>query len=75
MSFTRLDGSKLAETVRAEVRAEVLAFVAEHGRPPGLEVVLVGEDFRFGHKQAGSPRTTEITRQRSVRTLPTIGIS
>jgi methylenetetrahydrofolate dehydrogenase (NADP+)/methenyltetrahydrofolate cyclohydrolase len=44
MSFTRLDGSKLAETVRAEVRAEVLAFVAEHGRPPGLEVVLVGED-------------------------------
>jgi methylenetetrahydrofolate dehydrogenase (NADP+)/methenyltetrahydrofolate cyclohydrolase len=44
MSFTLLDGNKLAETVRAEVRAEATAFVAKHGRPPGLEVVLVGED-------------------------------
>jgi methylenetetrahydrofolate dehydrogenase (NADP+)/methenyltetrahydrofolate cyclohydrolase len=44
MSFTLLDGSKLAETVRAEVREEVVAFVAEHGRAPGLRVVLVGED-------------------------------
>ncbi len=44
MTFELLDGSKLAETVRAEVREEVLAFQARFGRPPGLHVVLVGED-------------------------------
>ncbi len=44
MSFELLDGSKLAETVRAEVRDQVVAFQAQHGRPPGIHVVLVGED-------------------------------
>jgi methylenetetrahydrofolate dehydrogenase (NADP+)/methenyltetrahydrofolate cyclohydrolase len=44
MTAALLDGKKLAETVRAEVRAGVDAFRAEHGRAPGLDVVLVGED-------------------------------
>jgi methylenetetrahydrofolate dehydrogenase (NADP+)/methenyltetrahydrofolate cyclohydrolase len=44
MSATILDGKKLAETVRAEVKEGVAAFVKERGRAPGLEVVLVGED-------------------------------
>ena len=44
MSATILDGKKLAESVRAEVRAGVSAFVSKHGRAPGLEVVLVGDD-------------------------------
>jgi methylenetetrahydrofolate dehydrogenase (NADP+)/methenyltetrahydrofolate cyclohydrolase len=44
MSATILDGKKLAESVRAEVKEGVAAFVKEHGRAPGLEVVLVGED-------------------------------
>ena len=44
MTATILDGKKLAESVRAEVRDAVAAFVKEHGRAPGLEVVLVGED-------------------------------
>jgi methylenetetrahydrofolate dehydrogenase (NADP+) / methenyltetrahydrofolate cyclohydrolase len=44
MSATLLDGKKLAEGVRAEVKTGVTAFVKEHGRAPGLEVVLVGED-------------------------------
>jgi methylenetetrahydrofolate dehydrogenase (NADP+)/methenyltetrahydrofolate cyclohydrolase len=44
MSATLLDGKKLAEKVRAEVSAGVASFVAAHGRKPGLEVVLVGED-------------------------------
>jgi methylenetetrahydrofolate dehydrogenase (NADP+) / methenyltetrahydrofolate cyclohydrolase len=39
-----LEGKKLAETVRAEVRAGVDDFRARYGRPPGLDVVLVGED-------------------------------
>jgi methylenetetrahydrofolate dehydrogenase (NADP+)/methenyltetrahydrofolate cyclohydrolase len=44
MTAQILDGKKLAETVRAEVRAGVDAFRAKHGRAPGLDVVLVGED-------------------------------
>jgi methylenetetrahydrofolate dehydrogenase (NADP+)/methenyltetrahydrofolate cyclohydrolase len=44
MSATILDGKKLAESVRAEVKEGVAAFVKERGRAPGLEVVLVGED-------------------------------
>jgi methylenetetrahydrofolate dehydrogenase (NADP+) / methenyltetrahydrofolate cyclohydrolase len=39
-----IDGKKLAETVRGEVKLGVEAFTKEHGRAPGLEVVLVGED-------------------------------
>jgi len=44
MTARILDGKALAETVRAEVRAGVDAFRAEHGRVPGLDVVLVGDD-------------------------------
>jgi methylenetetrahydrofolate dehydrogenase (NADP+) / methenyltetrahydrofolate cyclohydrolase len=39
-----LDGKSLAETVRAEVKVGVDAFRAAHGRVPGLDVVLVGDD-------------------------------
>jgi methylenetetrahydrofolate dehydrogenase (NADP+)/methenyltetrahydrofolate cyclohydrolase len=44
MTANLLDGKALAQKVRDEVRAEVAQFVADHGRPPGLDVVLVGED-------------------------------
>jgi methylenetetrahydrofolate dehydrogenase (NADP+)/methenyltetrahydrofolate cyclohydrolase len=44
MTARILDGKQLAETVRHEVRAGVDAFRAKHGRAPGLDVVLVGED-------------------------------
>ena len=44
MTAAILDGKKLAETVRGEVRVGVDEFRAKHGRAPGLEVVLVGED-------------------------------
>src|SRR5271163_138666 len=44
MTATLLDGKKLAETVRAEVRADVDEMRARYGRVPGLDVVLVGED-------------------------------
>jgi methylenetetrahydrofolate dehydrogenase (NADP+) / methenyltetrahydrofolate cyclohydrolase len=44
MTARILDGKKLAETVRAEVKVRAAAFAAEHGRPAGLEVVLVGSD-------------------------------
>jgi methylenetetrahydrofolate dehydrogenase (NADP+)/methenyltetrahydrofolate cyclohydrolase len=39
-----LDGKKLAESLRAEVKGRVAELVARTGRPPGLDVVLVGED-------------------------------
>jgi methylenetetrahydrofolate dehydrogenase (NADP+)/methenyltetrahydrofolate cyclohydrolase len=41
---TVLDGKKLAESVRAEVKAGVDEFVKMHGRAPGLDVILVGEN-------------------------------
>jgi methylenetetrahydrofolate dehydrogenase (NADP+)/methenyltetrahydrofolate cyclohydrolase len=44
MTAKILDGKKLAESVRAEVREGVTKFGLEHGRFPGLHVVLVGED-------------------------------
>jgi methylenetetrahydrofolate dehydrogenase (NADP+)/methenyltetrahydrofolate cyclohydrolase len=44
MSARILDGKGLARAVMAEVRDGVLAFQSAHGRAPGLEVVLVGED-------------------------------
>jgi methylenetetrahydrofolate dehydrogenase (NADP+)/methenyltetrahydrofolate cyclohydrolase len=39
-----LDGKALAERLREQIAGEVSRFVAKAGRPPGLEVVLVGED-------------------------------
>ena len=39
-----IDGKAIAKKVRDEVAAEAARFAALHGRPPGLEVVLVGED-------------------------------
>jgi methylenetetrahydrofolate dehydrogenase (NADP+) / methenyltetrahydrofolate cyclohydrolase len=39
-----IDGKAVAQIVRNEVKAGVEAFRAEHGRAPGLHVVLVGDD-------------------------------
>ncbi len=39
-----LDGKSIAEKVRAEVREGVERFARRHGRAPGLDVLLVGED-------------------------------
>jgi methylenetetrahydrofolate dehydrogenase (NADP+) / methenyltetrahydrofolate cyclohydrolase len=39
-----IDGKAIAARVRAQVAEEVAAFAAEHGRPPGLATILVGDD-------------------------------
>jgi methylenetetrahydrofolate dehydrogenase (NADP+)/methenyltetrahydrofolate cyclohydrolase len=39
-----IDGKAVAASVRAEVAEGVKAFVARHGRAPGLHVVLAGDD-------------------------------
>jgi methylenetetrahydrofolate dehydrogenase (NADP+)/methenyltetrahydrofolate cyclohydrolase len=44
MSAVLIDGKTRAAALRAEVATGVAAFVAAHGRAPGLTVVLVGDD-------------------------------
>ncbi len=44
MSALLIDGKARAAALRAEVAVGVAAFVATHGRAPGLTVVLVGDD-------------------------------
>ncbi len=44
MTARIIDGKAIAQKVREEVKAEVARFAAAHGRPPGLDVVLVGDD-------------------------------
>src|SRR3954465_10015776 len=44
MAAEVIDGTAGAAAVRAEVAREVERHVAEHGRPPGLATVLVGDD-------------------------------
>ena len=44
MTARLLDGNAVAAAIREELRPEVEAFRARAGRPPGLGVVLVGDD-------------------------------
>ncbi len=44
MAARILDGSRIAEEIRAEVLPGVEAFRSRAGRPPGLGIVLVGDD-------------------------------
>ncbi len=40
----RIDGKKIAEEVRGEIREETVAFRKKYGYAPGLTVIIVGED-------------------------------
>jgi methylenetetrahydrofolate dehydrogenase (NADP+)/methenyltetrahydrofolate cyclohydrolase len=44
VTATIIDGKARAAALRAEVATGVADFVRRHGRPPGLTVVLVGDD-------------------------------
>lgn len=44
MSATIIDGKATAQTIREEIGAKVAAAVQEGRRPPGLAVILVGEN-------------------------------
>ncbi len=44
MTARLLDGNAIAAQIRDELRPRVAAFVAAHGRRPGLGIVLVGDD-------------------------------
>ena len=39
-----LDGAAVANQIRAEIEPEIAKFTARAGRPPGLGIVLVGDD-------------------------------
>jgi methylenetetrahydrofolate dehydrogenase (NADP+)/methenyltetrahydrofolate cyclohydrolase len=45
MTAALLDGKQLAQTMQAEIAADVQAFFAQHGVRPGLAAVLVGDNF------------------------------
>ena len=44
MSARVLDGQSLATRMQDEIKPQVKAFAAQHGRPPALAIVLVGDD-------------------------------
>jgi methylenetetrahydrofolate dehydrogenase (NADP+)/methenyltetrahydrofolate cyclohydrolase len=44
MAARRLDGIRVASAIRSEVAPEVAAFAARAGRPPALDIVLVGDN-------------------------------
>src|ERR1700752_3726094 len=44
MAATIIDGKAVAARVRAAVAQDVAAFTAEHGTPPGLATILIGDD-------------------------------
>jgi methylenetetrahydrofolate dehydrogenase (NADP+)/methenyltetrahydrofolate cyclohydrolase len=44
MAARLLDGTAVANQIRAEAAPDVAAFTARAGRPPGLAIVLVGDD-------------------------------
>jgi methylenetetrahydrofolate dehydrogenase (NADP+)/methenyltetrahydrofolate cyclohydrolase len=44
MAARKLDGTAVAQQIREELRPRVAAFTARAGRPPGLGIILVGDD-------------------------------
>jgi len=44
MAGELIDGKAVAARLRAQVADDVKAFAAEHGHPPGLATVLIGDD-------------------------------
>jgi methylenetetrahydrofolate dehydrogenase (NADP+)/methenyltetrahydrofolate cyclohydrolase len=44
MSARILDGTRIAKEIREKLAPRVQTFAARHGRPPGLGIVLVGDD-------------------------------
>ena len=56
MSARLLDGAALARTMRERLRPDVEAFTTRVGRPPGLALVLVGDD-PASHVYVGSKQS------------------
>jgi methylenetetrahydrofolate dehydrogenase (NADP+)/methenyltetrahydrofolate cyclohydrolase len=57
MPCRRLDGTAAAAAIRAELTSQVAAFAERHGRPPALDIVLVGDDPASAVYVRGKERT------------------
>ena len=74
-----LDGAAVASQIRAEVAPAVAAFTARAGRPPGLDIILVGENpaselyVRTKLKSAGDAGVrADLTRLPATASLDTL---
>ncbi|MGH7473849.1 MAG: tetrahydrofolate dehydrogenase/cyclohydrolase catalytic domain-containing protein, partial [Candidatus Methylomirabilales bacterium] len=61
-----MDGRAIAAAIRREVQAELKALAAGH-RPPGLAVILVGEDAASATYVRNKARACEEVGIRSVQ--------
>jgi methylenetetrahydrofolate dehydrogenase (NADP+)/methenyltetrahydrofolate cyclohydrolase len=59
MTATLIDGKAIAATIKDEVKAELEALISTVGRPPGLAVVLVGDDPASASYVRSKRRTCE----------------
>lgn len=66
MTARVLDGKQVGEALRARVAERAKAFAAQAGRPPGLEVVLVGEDPASQVYVRNKAKSCELAGMRSV---------
>jgi methylenetetrahydrofolate dehydrogenase (NADP+)/methenyltetrahydrofolate cyclohydrolase len=69
MSARRLDGAGLGRKIRTELRGEIQAFTESAGRPPALDIVLVGDDpashiYVRNKERAGSEAGLRVTAHR-----------
>lgn len=75
MSARRLDGVAVAAAIRAEVGPRVTAFRARAGRPPALDIILVGEDpashiYVRNKERAGAETGLRVTVHRLSASVP-----
>jgi methylenetetrahydrofolate dehydrogenase (NADP+)/methenyltetrahydrofolate cyclohydrolase len=71
MTAQLIDGKAVAQKVRAEVQQRVATFVKQHGRKPGLEVVLVGDDpASHVYVRNKEKATNEVGMRGAVHRLP-----
>jgi methylenetetrahydrofolate dehydrogenase (NADP+)/methenyltetrahydrofolate cyclohydrolase len=65
LSARIIDGKAVAAELREQLAGEVAAFAAEHGRPPGLATVLIGDDEASAVYVASKQRQCEAIGMRS----------
>ena len=59
MAAEVIDGKAVAARLRAQVAEDAAAFAAEHGRPPGLATVLIGDDPASAVYVGGKQKATK----------------
>jgi methylenetetrahydrofolate dehydrogenase (NADP+)/methenyltetrahydrofolate cyclohydrolase len=59
MAAEIIDGKAVAARLREQVAQDAAAFTAEHGRPPGLATVLIGDDPASGVYVGGKQKASK----------------